>query len=374
MKIGIVCYPSLGGSGILATELGHQLALLGHEIHFISYEIPFRLRFETKKIFFHRVEINRYDLFKYPDYALTLSVKIAAISKKYNLDVLHVHYAIPHATSAFLAKQLLGTSRPVVITTLHGTDITFVGIDPSYFEIVKFSIEKSDGVTAVSENLKETTMKYFDIQKPIEVIHNFFIPHGDLIGTQNMRESYIKEGEKLILHSSNFRALKRVGDVIKIFTKMKKKIECKLLLLGTGPEVDNIYQMVQDHHLDEDVCFLGINQEIDSYIASADLLLLPSEQESFGLVALEAMTYGVPVIGANVGGLPEVVENGITGYLCPVGDIDGMANHAIELLSDNIAYEKMSQQSIKRAREKFSVSHIINHYVQFYEYILNKKS
>lgn len=370
MKIGIVCYPSLGGSGVLATELGHELALRGHEIHFITYEMPFRLKIEDPNIFFHEVEINQYDLFKYPDYALTLAVKLAAVSQRWNLDILHVHYAIPHATSAYLAKQILGTIKPRVITTLHGTDITLVGRDPAYFQIVKFSIEKSCGVTAVSNSLKEQTCKYFKINKEIEVIYNFFIPNKDLEGKKPQRKSFVREGEKLLLHSSNYRSVKKVDDVVRIFAEVRKKVKCKLLFLGTGNGLDDIYEMINTLGFRDDVFFLGKNREVDSYVCSADLFLLPSEQESFGLAALEAMAYGVPVIATRVGGLPELIEDGKTGFLFPVGDVDHMAEKAIQLLTNEQEYSQVSQNAKKAACEKFCVDKILPQYLAYYEKIL----
>ena len=366
MKIGIVCYPSLGGSGIVATELGHELGLRGHEVHFITYEIPFRLRLEEENIFFHEVEINRYDLFKYPDYALTLAVKIANVAKQHDLDILHVHYAIPHATSAFLARQILGAEKPTIITTLHGTDITLVGCDPSYRDIVKHSIEHSDGVTAVSQDLLKETRKHFSIDCPIEVIPNFFTPQKDLINKKPLRNEFVSEGEKLLLHSSNFRSVKRPEDVVKIFQKVRKECPCKLLFLGTGAGIESVRQRVDEAGLSDEVYFLGKNRDIDPYVASADLFLLPSEHESFGLSALEAMSYGVPVIATNVGGLPEVVEHEKTGFLSEVGDIDHMAQNAIRLLQDEKLYREISHAASQLASEKFCVSKILPQWLEYY--------
>jgi len=294
-------------------------------------------------------------------------VKIASVSKECDLDILHVHYAIPHATSAYLAKQILGKKKPAVITTLHGTDITLVGRDPAYYQVVKYSIEHSNGVTAVSENLRQQTLDYFHLGKPIEVIHNFFIPKRDLIGKKPLRDQFVQGDEKLLIHASNFRSVKRPEDVVKIFLEVKKQIKSKLLFLGSGAGIEDVRQLVSDHGIDDDVYFQGENREIDPYVASADLLLLPSSQESFGLVALEAMSYGVPVISTKVGGIPEVVEDGKTGYLSEPGDISAMAKHAIELLSDADLYQKMSDASRKRAREEFCVSKILPQYVAFYE-------
>jgi L-malate glycosyltransferase len=370
MKIGIVCYPSLGGSGIIATELGHELAAKGHEVHFITYEIPFRLRLEEKNIYFHEVEINQYDLFKYPDYALTLAVKIVKIAKWYDLDIIHVHYAIPHATSAYLAKEILGTKKPAVITTLHGTDITLVGREPSYSPIVKFSIEKSCGVTAVSESLKQQTCESFNICRHIEVIHNFFIPRSNLLGTKPLRKEFVANGEKLLLHSSNYRPIKRAEDVVRIFQEIRKKVKSRLLFLGSGPGLDEVHRMVSELKLAKDVFFLGKSHDIDPYVSSADLFLLPSEQESFGLAALEAMAYGVPVVASNVGGLPELIEHGKSGFLAAPGDIKKMSEYGIELLTNPKLYEKISEASIKRAEAKFSVCKILPQYEKFYEKVL----
>lgn len=366
MKIGIVCYPTLGGSGIVATELGHELALRGHEIHFITYDIPFRLRIEAPNIYFHEVEIHQYDLFKYPDYALTLAVKIAQVAKHYDLDIIHAHYAIPHATSAYLAKQILGTKKPAVITTLHGTDITLVGRDPAYHHIVKFSIEKSCAVTAVSESLKNQTQTLFDIQRPFHVIYNFVIPKKELIGHKPRRHRFVADNEKLLLHSSNFRSVKRTEDVLNIFLEVRKHVPSKLLFLGTGPTQDELRRLVADFDLESEVVFLGRSRDIAHYVASADLFLLPSEMESFGLSALEAMAYGVPVVASDTGGLPEVVLQGKTGFLSPIGATNEMANHAIELLTNEKLYREFSLKGIEHARTNFSVDKILPQYEKLY--------
>lgn len=370
MKIGIVCYPSLGGSGIVATELGHVLAAKGHEVHFITYEVPFRLRINDHNIFFHQVEINRYDLFKYPDYALPLAVKIASVAKEYALDIVHVHYAIPHATSAYLAKQIMGKDKPKVITTLHGTDITLVGRDPAYYEVVKYSIEHSDGVSCVSESLRQQTVEWFAIEKPIEVIHNFFIPRRECMDKKPLRDLYVSGEEKLLIHASNFRSVKRPEDVIHIFKRVRKKIPSKLLLLGTGEGIDIVRQIVKEERLGKDVFFLGSDQKIDRYVASADLMLLPSSQESFGLVALEAMVYGVPVIATDVGGLPELIVDKESGFLFSVGAVDEMAEGAIKILSDKSLYKQVSRNARDRSREKFCVSKILPQYLEFYNKVM----
>lgn len=370
MKVGIVCYPSLGGSGVVATELGHELAAHGHEVHFISYEPPFRLKIDNHNIFFHEVEINRYDLFKYPDYALPLAVKIACVAEEYKLDILHVHYAIPHATSAYLAKQLMREANPAIITTLHGTDITLVGNDPAYFEIVKFSIERSCGVTTVSENLRQQTIQEFQISRPIEVISNFFTPKPSLLGKKPLRQKFVKEDEKLILHSSNFRPVKRPEDVVKVFLEVRKKVASKLLFLGTGEGIEGVRRLVKEHRIENDVYFLGKRGEIDAFVASADLFLLPSSQESFGLAGLEAMAYGVPVISTHVGGLPEVIEHEVSGFLCTPEDIGQMAAYATRLLTDPQLYETISRNGAKRAAENFSSSKVYPQYVAFYKKVL----
>lgn len=369
MKIGIVCYPAVGGSGVVATELGHALAARGHEVHFIAYETPFKLRLEDPKIYFHEVDINEYELFRYPDYALTLAAKLAEVSKHNKLDILHVHYAIPHASSAYLAKQILGTKAPAIITTLHGTDITLVGRDPAYFPVVKFSIEMSDGVTAVSQSLRQQTHHYFGIQKEIEVINNFFVPKVELIGNKLLRSQFVLEGEKLLLHASNFRSVKRAEDVVKIFAEVRKKIPSKLLLVGSGGELQKVKNLVASLNLQNEVIFIGKILNIDAYVTSADLFLLPSSQESFGLAALEAMAYGVPVVASNVGGIPEVVLEGKTGFLAPVGDVQAMSEAAIKLLSDAPLYEKMSRAAIEQSK-KYSVEKILPQYEAFYQKVL----
>lgn len=370
MKIGIVCYPTLGGSGVVATELGHELALRGNEIHFITYDIPFRLRLEENNIFFHEVEINQYDLFKYPDYALTLAVKIAEVAEKCQLDILHVHYAIPHASSAFLANQLIKRHLPIV-TTLHGTDITLVGKDPAYFQIVKFSIEQSDGISAVSQSLKDQTCHYFDICNPVEVIHNFFVPKLEYLD-KPLRHLFVVGNEKLLIHSSNYRTVKRPLDVIKIFAEIRKQLPCKMLFLGSGEGLEVVRSFVNENHLSSEVYFVGRSRDIDPYVASADLFLLPSSQESFGLAALEALAYGVPVIASRVGGLPEVVDDGKTGYLLDVGDIMKMTEKAIHLLNNDNLYAAFSSEAMRQASNKFSPKKIVPAYERLYQQVLEK--
>lgn len=372
MKIGMVCYPTLGGSGILATELGHELALLGHEVHFITYDIPFRLRLEEKNIFFHEVEISHYDLFKYPDYALSLAVKISCVTKEHDLDILHVHYAFPHATSAFLAKQLLEGHRVKIITTLHGTDITLVGREPAYFHIIKFSIEQSDGITAVSAALKKQTCCHFGIKHGVEVIYNFFVPQQDLIGKKPFRNEYVSGNQKLLVHSSNYRPVKRPVDVFNIFKRVRAALDCKLLLLGAGNGMEEIRALVAEHKMENEVIFLGRSRDVDPYIASGDLFLLPSSLESFGLAALEAMAYGLPVVATEAGGIPELVLHGETGFLAPVGDVEKMAEYAIDLLTDEEKYRAFSVASKARAAGEFTSQRIVPQYENYYQKILDK--
>lgn len=370
MRIGIVCYPTIGGSGVLATELGHQLAQRGHEIHFITYAIPFRLRLEERNIYFHEVILNQYDLFPNPDYALTLAVKIAEIAVSNRLDLIHAHYAIPHATSAYLAKKI-SKDKFKVITTLHGTDITLVGSDSSFKSIVKFSIENSDGITCVSKDLKKKTKAFFDLKNPIEVIYNFFIPKPELTNQKPFQKDFAPNGEKLLIHASNFRPVKRPMDVLRIFCKLREKIKCRLILAGGGNGINEIRKMVEEKRWCNEVIFLGENREIDPFIASSDLLLLPSEQESFGLVALEAMAYGVPVIGSCAGGITEVIENGVNGFLEPVGSIEKMANDALHLLKDKKLYQEFSENAKKRAENCFSAPKIVTQYESYYQKVLD---
>lgn len=369
MKIGIVCYPSVGGSGVIATELGHALAAVGHEIHFITYEVPFRLQLDQWNIFFHEVAINQYELFKYPDYALALAVKIVQVAVEHKLDILHVHYAIPHATSAYLAKQIIKRDRPIVITTLHGTDITLVGVDRSYFDVVKFSIENSDGVTAVSKSLKRETIKYFGIKRPIEVIYNFFEPNRNLIGQKPLRNYFVKKNEKLLVHASNYRSVKRADDVVRIFREVSKRVKSKMLFLGSGSGLESVKLLVKKYDLDNKVFFLGKNSYVDPYVASSDLFLLPSAEESFGLSALEAMAYGIPVVATKVGGLSELIDSGVNGYLAPFGDIATMTEQASELLENESHYKKVSAAARKKAGS-FTLEKILPKYLEFYHKML----
>lgn len=371
MKIGIVCYPTFGGSGVVATELGKGLAKKGHQVHFITYTQPARLDFFNENIYYHEVNIASYPLFQYPPYESALAGKMVDVVKYEKLDLLHVHYAIPHATSAFLAKQILkchGISIPV-ITTLHGTDITIVGKDASLAPVVTFSINESDGVTTVSADLRKDTYEAFDIKKEIEVIPNFV----DLERFKKQRKEHFKRiicpnDEKLLVHTSNFRRVKRIEDIIKIFAKLKTQIPSKLLLVGDGPERGPMEQLSRDLNLGEDVRFVGKLDAIEEVLSVADLFLMPSEKESFGLAALEAMACEVPVISSNTGGLPELNIQGVTGFLSNVGDVDDMVKNALYILQDeNLPTFKAN--ALARAKE-FDITNIVPMYERYYEKVL----
>ena len=374
MKLGIACYPTHGGSGVIATELGLALADRGHEVHFFSYSSPFRLSGFHQQIFFHEVNVSSYPLFKYPPYALSLATKMATVANERGIDIFHVHYAVPHAVSAILARQLIASCHPKIITTLHGTDITLVGRDESYYDIVHYSIEQSDGVTAVSEFLRRQTQEQFNIKHPIEVIYNFIDPERCRVKIDSVcRRRFAADEEKLIVHISNFRPVKRVQDVVAIFKKIRSALPAKLLLIGEGPEHSKICQLVKSLNLDKDVIFLGTQDYPEDILACGDLFLLPSEQESFGLVALEAMGCGCPVIGARSGGLPEVVHHGETGFLFQLGDVEAMAKKAIEILQNDEQLNILRLNAKKRAVEKFPSDEIIPQYEQYYYKILQQK-
>lgn len=367
MKIGIVCYPTFGGSGVVATELGKGLAKNGHEVHFITYSQPTRLDFFNENLFYHEVNIRSYPLFKYPPYELALASKMVDVVKFEQLDLLHVHYAIPHASAAVMAKQILkseGIEIPVV-TTLHGTDITLVGKDPSYEPVVTFSINQSDGVTAVSEDLKKDTYKHFNINREIKVIPNFI----DLEKFQRLRKDHFKtaicpNGEKLIVHTSNFRKVKRVDDVVRIFNEVAKTVPSRLLLVGDGPERGHIEGLCRELGIYEEVRFLGKLEAVEEVLSVADLFIMPSEKESFGLAALEAMACQVPVISSNAGGIPELNINGETGFTSKIGDIEDMTKNALHILSeDNL--ETFKNNALERAK-LFDIEKILPVYEEFY--------
>ncbi len=373
MKIGITCYPTYGGSGAVATELGLELARRGHEVHFISYAQPFRLTHFLKGVFFHEVEVNRYPLFEYPPYSLALAVSMHEVVRKHGLDLLHVHYAIPHATTAWIAREMLeAEGRDVkIVTTLHGTDITLVGQDPSFWTITKFSIERSDGLTAVSEWLRRQTHEAFECPEcAIRVIPNFVDPAVyDRERYECHRKALAPEGEKILMHISNFREVKRVDDVVRIFARTVERVEARLVLIGDGPDRQGAADLAERLGLGDRVLFLGKLDSVAELLACADLFLLPSRQESFGLVALEAQASGVPVVGTLGSGLEEVVVDGETGHLRPVGDVEGMAAAAIEALSDPARWRELSAAARTRAGE-FATDEIVPAYEAFYEEVL----
>ncbi|MCB2229320.1 N-acetyl-alpha-D-glucosaminyl L-malate synthase BshA [bacterium] len=374
MKIGITCYPVVGGSGIIATELGQELASRGHEVHFISYALPFRLDKYQTNLMFHGVETTAYPLFKYPPYTLALSSKLADVSRNYNLDIVHMHYAIPHATCAYLANQMLAASGdrlPRIITTLHGTDITLVGSDPSYFDITRFSINTSDGLTAVSQHLADETAEVFGVTREIRVIHNFFDDSRFLpnIGGECSRCEFATEDEMLLAHVSNFRPVKRTLDVIEIFEKVSAAMPAKLILIGEGPDTVLARRMIKKRGLTERVIFLGNQSRVEAVLPCADLFLLPSQEESFGLAALEALACGLPVIGTQGTGLVEVIDDGIDGFLFPIGDTNAMAGAAIELLSDRQKLLKFKSAAADVSRKRFSQKKIVDEYEQYYREI-----
>ena len=380
MKIGITCYPTYGGSGVVATELGLELAERGHEIHFISYAQPIRLTGPHPNIHYHEVEVSRYPLFDYPPYDLALATRMAEVSELYDLDLLHVHYAIPHSVSALLARQMLaakprGRKLPFV-TTLHGTDITLVGLDRSYLPITRFSIEQSDGVTAISKYLQERTLREFDIKNNIQVIYNFVNCDVYVRGaaTAQMRAEYAPKGERILVHLSNFRPVKRVTDTIEVFDRVRKQIPCKLLLIGDGPDRSRAEWLAVQKGIHNDVLFLGKQDQVQEKLALADILLLPSELESFGLAALEAMACEVVPIATRVGGIPELIEHGKSGYLAEVGDVDTMARYALELLNDEKGFREMAKACRGVAQSRFCSSKIIPEYEDFYRRVLERSS
>jgi L-malate glycosyltransferase len=371
MKIGITCYPTYGGSGVVATELGLELAARGHDVHFISYAVPVRMAGPSERLHFHEVEVMNYPLFDHPPYTLALASQMYNVAVNESLDLLHVHYAIPHSVSAFLARSMLGARRIPVVTTLHGTDITLVGLDRSYLPITRFSIEQSDAATAISEYLRQVTIQEFGIARPIEVIPNFV--NCDLFhpNTQNSRrQEFAPGGEKILIHLSNFRPVKRVTDVIEIFSRIRKEISSKLLMIGDGPDRTAAEWLVRDKNLAGDVIFLGKQNQVQDLLRCGDILLLPSDLESFGLAALEAMACAVPPICSRVGGLPEVVKDGVEGFLAAPRDVETMADRALELLKDPQRHKQMGQAGRQRALRDFCSSKIIPLYEKLYRRVM----
>ena len=371
MNIGITCYPTVGGSGAVAAELGKQLARRGHQVHFVSYRLPFRLGGFQEHIRFHEIDVTAYSLFEYPPHDLALAAKMAEVARENQLDVFHVHYAIPHAIAGFLAQQMLGPKAPRLVTTLHCTDVTLVGQDRSFFEITRFSIERSNGVTAVSEFLRRMTLDEFAVHNTIDVVPNFVDLSKHCAGRATPdRSAFADSGERILLHMSNFRPVKRVVDIVRIFERVQREIPSVLLMVGDGPERTSAQALARRLGIADKVRFLGRQDSIEEITAVADLYLLPSELESFGLSALEAMACGVPVIGSDAGGLPEVVAQGETGYLLPVGDIEGMAARALELLRDEALHKRMSQAARRRVEQLFDAEKIVTQYEAVYERVL----
>jgi len=379
MKIGITCYPTYGGSGVVATELGLELAQRDYEVHFISYAPPIRLT-PHPNIHYHEVEVSRYPLFDYPPYDLALATRMAEVTELYDLDLLHVHYAIPHSVSAMLAKQMLAAGkskrRLPFVTTLHGTDITLVGQDRSYLPITRFSIMQSDGVTAISQYLRERTQREFDINNHIEVIFNFVNCEMYCRGEAwaQRRAEYAPNGERILVHLSNFRPIKRITDVVEIFDRVRKQIPAKLMLIGDGPDRSQAEWLAVQKGIHDDVLFLGKQDQVREKIALGDIMLLPSELESFGLAALEAMACEVVPIATRVGGLPEVIDHAQTGFLASVGDVETMSRYALELLTDEPRRKAMGQAARAMAGERFSTTKIIPQYEEFYRRVLERSS
>ncbi len=376
MRIGVVCYPTFGGSGVVATELGMALARMGHQIHFITYRRPARLTHFQENVYFHEVSTYEYPLFEFAPYDTVLASKLVDVVLHEKLDLLHVHYAIPHATVAYLVKKIL-ESRGVYIptlTTLHGTDITLVGNDISFAPVVEFSINQSDGVTAVSTHLKEETERAFRITKDIRVIYNFIdFSRFRKVDKEHFRRAIAPDGEKILLHTSNFRKVKRVEDVVRVFARVIREIPAKLMMIGDGPERPHIEALCRDLNLCSEIRFLGKQDAIEELLAISDIFLLPSENESFGLAALEAMACEVPVISSNAGGLPELNIEGVTGYLSDVGDVEDMAKNTLRLLQDPALLQRFRESALERARE-FDIDLIVPQYAAYYEEVVYQGS
>lgn len=381
MKIGITCYPTYGGSGVVATELGKALALRGHEVHFISYAIPTRLEGFVDNIFYHEVEMYSYPLFEFPLYSLALTSKMVEVAKINELDLIHAHYAIPHAASAYMAREILKSEKMSekelkVITTLHGTDITLIGLEPSFLPTMKFSIEQSDGVTAVSSFLRDKTKTSYQVEKDIEVIPNFIntekYKRADNEDTRCLKERFAPDGEKILIHISNFRALKRVQDVVKIFAEVNKEVPSKLLLVGDGPDRSDCERLARELEVFDRVKFMGKQDSLVEILSVSDLFVIPSQSESFGLSALEAMSCSVPVISTSIGGLPELNVHGETGYIAEIGDVERMSKYAIELLTNKKKYDYFSNKARERAL-KFREENIVPLYEEFYEKVIAEK-
>jgi len=373
MKIGITCYPTYGGSGVVATELGKAMAQRQHQVHFISYSLPFRLQHYDERIFFHEVEMVNYPLLEHSTYAIALAAKMSEVGSQVGLDVFHVHYAIPHAVSAFLARSILGPQGPRIVTTLHGTDITLVGNDRSLYPMTRFALEQSDGVTCVSRYLLEKTREVFNLDRPMKMIPNF-------VDTQRfsptpratLREHLAPRGERILVHLSNFRQVKRAPDAVRVFAKVRDAVPARLLLIGDGQDRPAALHLAETCGVKGDVIFLGKQDDVEGLLAVADLLLLPSADEAFGLAALEGLSCGVPVVATAVGGVPEVVEDGKNGFLLPVGDVEGMARAALTLLTDNARHAEFRAAARQRAVEHFDTPLIVPQYEAHYREVLGR--
>ncbi|MGA3160061.1 MAG: N-acetyl-alpha-D-glucosaminyl L-malate synthase BshA [Terracidiphilus sp.] len=379
MRIGITCYPTYGGSGVVATELGIELAARGHEVHFISYSQPFRLSGRDNGIFYHEVPVSSYPLFEFPPYDLALASRMVEVAEFYELDLLHVHYAIPHSVSALLARQMMATRgrRLPFVTTLHGTDITLVGLDRSYLPITRYAIQESDGVTCISNYLKEETVKHFGITKPIEVVTNFvncdeYVPIKVESARAEARRRLAAPDEAILMHLSNFRPVKRVVDVVKVFARVARELPAQLVLVGDGPERSAAEWLAHDLQINEKVHFIGKQERVNELLPLADLMVMPSELESFGLAALEAMACKVPSIATRVGGVPELIDDGVTGLLYPVGNVDDMAAGAVSLLKDRARLETMREAGRAMARKRFCSSLVVPQYLRYYEQVLGQ--
>ncbi len=377
MRIGITCYPTYGGSGVVATELGIELAANGHEVHFISYSQPFRLSGRDGGIFYHEVPVSSYPLFEFPPYDLALASRMAEVAEFYDLDLLHVHYAIPHSVSALLARQMLAARgrRLPFVTTLHGTDITLVGLDRSYLPITRYSIQESDGVTSISSYLKEKTLEDFGITRPIEVIPNFvncdvYTPYKDEVNRAEARKRLADPGESILMHLSNFRPVKRVVDVVKVFARVAEQTPARLVLVGDGPDRSAAEWLAHELGINDKIHFLGKQERVNELLPLADLMLMPSQLESFGLAALEAMACRVPTIATRVGGVPELIDDGVNGLLYEVGAVEEMAAGAIQLLKDRDRLEVMRDAARKTARSRFCATLVLPLYVKYYEQVL----
>jgi N-acetyl-alpha-D-glucosaminyl L-malate synthase BshA len=380
MRIGITCYPTYGGSGVVATELGIELAGMGHEVHFISYSQPFRLSGRDQGIFYHEVPVSSYPLFEFPPYDLALASRMVEVAEFNSLDLLHVHYAIPHSVSALLARQMLAARgrRLPFVTTLHGTDITLVGLDRSYLPITRYAIQESDGVTSISQYLKDKTLKDFDVTRGIEVVPNFvncdvYAPIKDDATRAEARLRLAKPNEAILMHLSNFRPVKRVVDVVKVFAQVVAEVPARLVLVGDGPERSAAEWLARDLKIHEKVHFMGKQERVNELLPLADLLLMPSELESFGLAALEAMACKVPSIATRVGGVPELIDDGVTGLLFAVGDVDAMAKGALELLQNRERMEGMRETGRKTAQTRFCATLVVPQYVRYYEAVIGNR-